>query len=61
MGQGPGIGDAPDPASGPAEWKTLRSYRVGGNDVFNVKFSLSGSAVLRAVAGAHTSLTSPVR
>lgn len=43
------------------QWKTLRSYRVGGNDVFDVKFSLSGSAVLRAVAGAHTSLNWSLR
>lgn len=38
------------------KWKTLRTYSVGGNNVFQVTLSLRGSALLRAVSGSSTSL-----
>jgi hypothetical protein len=38
-------------------WKTISSVGVGGNDVFQIKLSLRGSAVLRAVSGRLASLT----
>jgi hypothetical protein len=38
------------------QWRTLATYRVSANHVFDVKLKLRGSAVLRAVTGSQVSL-----
>lgn len=38
-------------------WKTLHTYRVGGNNVFQLKLSLRGAAVMRGVVGSTASLS----